>query len=149
MPFCSQSFGFGCMPTNQTNRALWRIQVTFMHTPSSTFSGGTFSRLQGVRPSDSSILTSWMFRIIFVGLVWLCTRVYPCFLIFILTHEESFFWTICLGVGCVDVGRLLLPLLVLCQVQCPPAPCSADVALTRPALPWSMHHLSVLSPENL
>lgn len=46
---------------------------------------------------------------------------YPYSLMFILTDEESFFWTICLGVGCVDGGRLLWPLLVLCLVQCPPA----------------------------
>lgn len=47
---------------------------------------------------------------------------YPYFLMFILTDGKLFFWTMCLGVGCVDVGRLLLPLLVLCQVQCFPAP---------------------------
>lgn len=40
---------------------------------------------------------------------------HPYFLVFILTDGESFFWTICLGVGCVEVGRLLLP--CLCSVQ--------------------------------
>lgn len=46
----------------------------------------------------------------------------PYFLMLILTHGESFSWTMCLGVGRVDVGGLWLPLLVLCQVQYFPAP---------------------------
>lgn len=47
---------------------------------------------------------------------------HPDFLMLIPSHGESFSWTICLGVGCVDVGRLLLSLLVLCRVQCFSAP---------------------------
>lgn len=55
-------------------------------------------------PSDSSMLNPYIFRIIFVGSIWLCTRVFqsghalPLFLDVYPDRRKSFFWTMCLGV---------------------------------------------------
>lgn len=94
-----------------------------------------------------------MCRIICVGSVWLCTRVFQPghvlrLLMLILTDGQSFPWAICLGVA-VWLGE---------------GSCAAAYALSRPVFPppllccpgcddrgllhpWSVHSLSVLSLE--
>lgn len=106
-------------------------------------------------PSGSSMLNSSTFRMISVGSVWLCTRVFqsghalPLFLdvysdrgkIVLLDHVPGG-W-LC---GC---GRVLVTTACALSSLVFPHPCSAGVALTRPAPPWSVHPPSVLSLENL
>lgn len=82
---------------------------------------------------------------VFFSLAMYC----PYFWMFILTDGRSFFWTICLGVGCVTVGRSLWLLFVLCPVQCFPAT-ALPKQLWRGLLhPGLCVPLSVLSLENL
>ena len=124
--FCPQPFGFSYIFINKSSclvapNHLAQMPLVQMPICSATFLGVIFRRLHGLLPSDSSMLNSYMCRIIFVGsgcahVSFSLTMHYPYSLMFILTDGGSFFWTICLGVGCVYGGRLLWPLLVLCQV---------------------------------
>lgn len=96
-------------------------QITFLAMPTSgaSFLGGIFRSLQGTLPGSSSMHNSSMCRIIFVGSVWLCTRVFQSghvLCLFLDVHPDL--WAV-VSLGhlpwgcCVVVGRLL------CHCLCP------------------------------
>lgn len=61
-----------------------------------------------------------------------------------LTMHHPSYWTICLRIGCVNVGRLLSPVACALSSLLFPCPCSADLALRRPAVPLVCASLCLL-----